>query len=123
MPQDGGERQGSDGKGRRGHLGLLAEVSGLTFEQLLVFSADSALPVVVALRASMPTIDLAYQIRAGRPMLDNMGSLLRVDPFTFTVFGRPWLNQQWGAQVVFAALFRAGGWSSSPWCARLAMPA
>jgi hypothetical protein len=57
----------------------------------------------------MPTIDLAYQIRAGQLMLDT-GHLLRADPFTFTVLGRPWLNQQWGAQVAFAALFRAGGW-------------
>jgi hypothetical protein len=73
-----------------------------------VFAAV-ALPAVVALRAAMPTIDLAYQIRAGEIMLDT-GSVLRTDLFTFTAFGRPWLNQQWGAQVLFASLFRAGSW-------------
>jgi hypothetical protein len=30
--------------------------------------------------------------------------------FTFTALGRPWLNQQWGAQIVFASLYRAGSW-------------
>lgn len=81
---------------------------GLTFESLLVF-AVVALPAVVALRAAVPTIDLAYQIRAGELMLDT-GSLLRTDLFTFTALGLPWLNQQWGAQVLFAWLFRAGSW-------------
>jgi hypothetical protein len=80
----------------------------LTFDSLLVFVAV-AMPAVVALRAAMPTIDLAYQIRAGQIMLDT-GSILRTDLFTFTAFGRPWLNQQWGAQLLFAWLFRAGSW-------------
>jgi hypothetical protein len=80
----------------------------LTFAQLLVFAAI-ALPAVVALRASMPTIDLAYQIRAGQIMLDT-GHVLKTDVFTFTELGRPWLNQQWGSEILLALLYRAGGW-------------
>jgi hypothetical protein len=83
---------------------------GLTFAQLLVLASILA-PAVVALRASMPTIDLAYQIRAGQIMLDS-GHLLRTDVFTFTEFGRPWLNQQWGAQILLALLYRGGGWAT-----------
>jgi hypothetical protein len=82
----------------------------LSFAQLLVF-AVVVLPAVVALRASMPTIDLAYQIRAGDIMLDTH-HLLRTDLFTFTEFGHPWLNQQWGAQILLALLYRAGGWET-----------
>ena len=68
-----------------------------------------ALPALAALAASMSTIDLAYQVRAGEIMIDG-GTVLRNDPFTFTVLGQPWLDQQWLAQVAFALVYRVGGW-------------
>jgi hypothetical protein len=55
------------------------------------------------------SVDLAYQLRAGADMLASH-RLADVDTFTFTVAGRPWLNQQWGAQVILAGLYRAWGW-------------
>jgi hypothetical protein len=42
-------------------------------------------------------------------MLDTH-HLLSTDLFTFTVAGQAWLNQQWAAEVFFAAVWRAGGW-------------
>jgi hypothetical protein len=81
----------------------------LTFPQLLACAAV-LLPVVITLRTSMATIDLAYQIRAGKVMLDTH-RVLQTDLFTFTESGRPWLNQQWGGQVLLALLYRAGGWA------------
>jgi hypothetical protein len=66
-------------------------------------------PVVAMLLPLLSTIDLAYQIRAGDLMLET-GSLLREDPFSYTARGRPWVDQQWGAQVLFAAIHRVGGW-------------
>jgi hypothetical protein len=81
---------------------------GPTLAQVWAFAAI-ALPVLAALRATIVTNDLAYQIRAGELML-RTHHLLRTDPFTFTAFGRPWLDQQWGAQLLFAGVFRAGGW-------------
>jgi len=80
----------------------------LSFTQLLVFVAVAA-PVVVALRFSLSTIDLAYLIRSGEFMLDT-GDILRRDVFTFTVSGQEWLNQQWGAEIVFASIYRVGDW-------------
>ncbi len=68
------------------------------------------LPVAGAFAARMMAIDLAYQIRAGGVMLDTH-RLLDVDTFTYTVRGGTWLNQQWGAEVLLAAIHRAGGWS------------
>ena len=79
-----------------------------TLSQLWLFAAV-ALPVLAALRATILTNDLAYQIRVGDTML-RAHHLLRTDPFTFTAFGRPWLDQQWGSQLVFALVYRAGGW-------------
>jgi hypothetical protein len=59
----------------------------------------------------LSTVDLAYQVRAGDLMLRSH-AVLRVDPFSFTAGGRPWLDQQWGAQVVFALVARVGGWTA-----------
>lgn len=54
-------------------------------------------------------MDLTYTIRAGQVMLDT-GEVLRLDIFTFSAWCTPWLNQQWGVQVVLAAVFGGSGW-------------
>jgi hypothetical protein len=69
----------------------------------------SVLPAAASLMTAMRAIDLAYHVKAGALALQT-GHLLRSDPFTFTHSGRPWLNQQWGAQVVFAIAHRILGW-------------
>jgi hypothetical protein len=74
----------------------------------LAFTAV-ALPVAVALRFSISAIDLGYLVRTGQVTLDR-GSILRTDLFTFTVAGEQWVNQQWGAGVLFALGYRGGGW-------------
>jgi hypothetical protein len=67
------------------------------------------LPALAATIAPLSTVDLAYQVRAGELML-AAGAVLREDPFTFTAFGEPWLNQQWGAGVLFALVHGLAGW-------------
>ena len=67
------------------------------------------LPALAATIASMSTVDLAYQVRAGELMLGS-AAVLREDPFTFTAFGEPWPNQQWGAGIVFALVQGPAGW-------------
>jgi len=69
----------------------------------------SVLPAAASLLTAMRAIDLAYHVKAGALALQT-GHVLRSDPFTFTRGGRPWLNQQWGAQVVFAIAHRLLGW-------------
>jgi len=69
-----------------------------------------ALPVLGALIASLPSVDLAYHLRAGGQLLDT-GVIPMTDTFTFTAQGQPWLNQQWGAQALLAATFRLAGWT------------
>jgi hypothetical protein len=68
-------------------------------------------PPVAALATSMRAIDLAYHVRLGREIIAS-GSIPRVDDLTFTVHGAPWVNQQWGAQVVLGAFDRLGGWDA-----------
>lgn len=98
-----GERAPRSGGGRR-RLPFR-----LTLSQVWVFVAV-ALPVLAALRDDLTTIDLAYGLRAGEVMLDT-GRILTSDVFSFTAAGTPWLNQQWGAQVILALLYRATGWA------------
>ena len=81
----------------------------LTFAQLWVALAI-LLPVLAALLATMSSVDLAYNLRAGGLILDQ-GSVLRSDPFAFTTAGGAWLDQQWAAQVLLALGYRAGGWA------------
>ena len=67
------------------------------------------LPAAAVLLSLMQTEDLAYQVRAGSLMW-HAHAVLRQDPFTFTMPGAPWRNQQWAAQVLLAGFHAAGGW-------------
>ncbi len=61
------------------------------------------------LLAPLQVGDLAYLLRAGDLMWAER-AVLRVDRFTYTIPGAAWLNQQWGAQLLFAGWFAAFGW-------------
>ncbi len=80
-----------------------------TLGQLWTFLAI-ALPALAALLVPMPAVDLAYQLRAGAGILAGEG-IPTVDTWTFTVYGTPWLDQQWGAQAILAGVFELGGWT------------
>ncbi len=66
-------------------------------------------PVLVIAGTPLVSIDLAYLLRAGDIMFDSH-AILRTDVFTAAAYGRPWLNQQWLAQIILTAAFRVGGW-------------
>jgi hypothetical protein len=68
------------------------------------------LPVLAAFIANLSSVDLAYHLRAGQVVLDT-GRIPTTDTFTFTASGAAWLNQQWGAQVILAAVYRIAGWT------------
>lgn len=81
----------------------------MTFGALWLFLAVG-LPVLAALIANLSSVDLAYHLRAGAMILDS-GAIPTKDTFTFTAAGAPWLDQQWGAQAILAAVYRLGGWT------------
>jgi len=89
--------------------GLRERLLRPTLPELWTFLAI-ALPVLASLIATLPTVDLAYQLRAGADILAGRG-IPAVDTWTFTAAGRPWLDQQWGAQAVLAAIYGVAGWS------------
>lgn len=54
--------------------------------------------------------DTNWQVAAGRWILAH-GAAPTVDPFSFTMAGRPWVTHEWGAEVLLALAFQAGGWA------------
>lgn len=90
--------------------GAASARSGLRLPLSRVWCIAAVLAPVLAITiARLGTVDLTYHLRAGGMMLDSR-SIIRTDSFTFTAAGLPWLDQQWGSQVILAALFRVGGW-------------
>jgi hypothetical protein len=82
---------------------------GLSLPQVWAILAV-LLPIVASLGATNFVRDFGYQIRAGNMMLDGH-RFIRTEPFTFTAGGSPWLNQQWGADILFALIYRWMGWA------------
>lgn len=81
----------------------------MSLSRLWLFLAV-ALPVLASLLASMSTVDLTYQLRAGAEIIASR-SIPSADSWTFTAAGQPWVDQQWGAQVVLAVVERIGSWT------------
>ena len=59
----------------------------------------------------MGDFDVWWHIAAGRLIFDH-GAVPRVDVFTYTNAGRPWIDIYWLFQLVVAFLFRIGGASA-----------
>jgi len=75
--------------------------------------------VVVALLAlafllgcfPMADFDVWWHLRGGQFILEH-GAIPRVDIFTYTNAGRPWIDVYWLFQIIIALLYRAGGASA-----------
>jgi hypothetical protein len=50
-----------------------------------------------------------WHVAAGEKMLSSK-SVLRVDPFSFTFAGKPWVADQWLAECAMAVVHRLAGW-------------
>ena len=71
------------------------------------------LPVPAALIANLTSVDLAYQVSGpAKGILAGTG-IPTTDTWTFTAAGAPWVDQQWGAQVILSGgvIYRLGGWT------------
>jgi hypothetical protein len=63
---------------------------------------------VMQLAATPSAIDLAYHVKAGELMVEQR-AVLRSDVFSWATGGGPWLDQNWGAQLLLYATWRVGG--------------
>ncbi len=105
----------ADGTGYDARVGTPREAAAATAAPArdaadLAWAATAVLvPVILGLVSLMGAIDLAYHLRTGDLILSDL-RLPTVDAYTFSVAGTPWVDQQWGAQVILALVFRVGGW-------------
>ena len=53
--------------------------------------------------------DVSWHLAAGQWILAN-GRIPQVDPFSFTMDGRPWVAFEWLSQVIYAGAFAAAGY-------------
>jgi hypothetical protein len=59
--------------------------------------------------AQLPgAVDLAYHLKVGQLMVVEH-AVPRTDVLAWTTAGRPWLDQNWGAQLVLYGIWRLGG--------------
>jgi hypothetical protein len=79
---------------------------GTTADRLWI----AALLVVCALYCITPVYseNLFWHLRNGEDILDTH-TVRTEDPFTWTMHGHRWIQQEWLAEVAFAAAWRAGG--------------
>lgn len=61
---------------------------------------------VIAARQPLDT-DLWWHLRAGRDTLDH--GVIRTDPFSFTAFGKHWIDHSWGSEVLMSWIWAAAG--------------
>jgi hypothetical protein len=75
--------------------------------RLLVFAAVAAGALVVSL-GPIADGDIYWHLAAGREIV-RRGSLLRVDPFTVSAAGRPWIDVHWLFQLGAFGVYSAAG--------------
>jgi hypothetical protein len=71
---------------------------------VVVLGAIGAMQLAVGPNA----VDLAYHVKAGALMVET-GHVLRTDVLSWPTAGQPWLDENWGAQLVLYGLWRVGG--------------
>src|SRR5687767_7827743 len=74
----------------------------------VVAAAFWAIAVLGASMLPMTDPDTWWHLRVGREILDT-GSVPSVDSWSIAGAGRPWVSQDWGSNVLMAALHEAGG--------------
>lgn len=73
-----------------------------------------AVLLVPAVLGSLPAIfndgDTSWHIATGEWILDHR-AIPRVDPFSFTWLGKPWVPIEWLAEVIYAGAYRLAGYA------------
>ena len=79
---------------------------GVSWVMLL---GSAAFLLAVASRMTLNDPDTYWHIATGRWILAN-GVVPTHDIFSFTMHGRPWVAQEWGAELILAVVYEISGW-------------
>jgi len=76
--------------------------------RLLVAVLFVAIFTMVAARGQPADTDTWWHLKSGQLMWET-GQILRADPFSHTVIGRPWIDHGWLVQVILWPIYQAAG--------------
>lgn len=76
-------------------LGLLARLTPATLAAVTLFASVAS----QSLTRRLADPDLWWHLRTGR-LVAEQGSIPRVDPFSFTAAGSPWVAHEWGSELL-----------------------
>lgn len=81
------------------------------FDKLLFAVFVLAVPVFIAGHWTVfRDGDVSWHVAAGRWIFEH-GRVPSVDPFSFTMAGKPWVAFEWGAEVIYWLAYRAAGFA------------
>jgi hypothetical protein len=79
------------------------------FQTRRVFVIILALGLFVMAARSVTDPDVWWHLRTGQLTVEN-DRVFHNDPYSFTRFGRPWVDHEWLSQVLIFVLYRLAGW-------------
>jgi len=78
------------------------------FSTRRVFVAVLAVGLLTMAARGVTDPDVWWHLRTGQLMLQTH-RLFHTDPYSFTRFGKPWINHEWLSEILLFGLYRLGG--------------
>ncbi|SRR5579871_2502834 len=75
----------------------------------VMFLCITALGTFAMAARSVVDPDVWWHLRTGQLILQNH-AIFYTDPYSFTAFGRPWINHEWLSDVLMYGLYSMGSW-------------
>jgi len=80
-------------------------MSGIRLSRDFLFLTLASSFAIFCLTNNVSDPDLWGHIRFGSDIIER-GEIPRSDSYSYTAYGKPWINHEWFAEVIFACLFR-----------------
>ncbi|MGA9964369.1 MAG: hypothetical protein WBQ10_04125, partial [Terriglobales bacterium] len=74
-----------------------------------IFVAVLALGLFTMAARSVTDPDVWWHLRTGQ-LIVQTHRVFHTDPYSFTRFGKPWVDHEWLSQVLMFGLYRLAGW-------------
>ncbi len=87
-----------------------ADAAARPFEPAPLLIAFAVLALAAFSPAALNDGDTWTHVATGQWILAH-GAIPRVDPFSYTFAGQPWIAHEWLSEVLMALAYRAAGWS------------
>ncbi|MBR0939098.1 hypothetical protein JQ586_37760 [Bradyrhizobium jicamae] len=76
----------------------------------LIFGATAYVSLLASGNHLLNDSDVYWHIAVGQWMLDHR-AVPHADPFSFTMYGAPWITSEWLSEILYLGAFKAAGWA------------